>query len=363
MNFQLKAASLIYSVIIFLSLVTCFFSKADLYADKQVISKVFEGQAYYPQSEPFHEGFLQVSDGHTLYYAEFGNPDGVPVVTLHGGPGSQCYSSWTAFFDPEYYRIIMFDQRGAGRSTPFASMQSNTPQHTLEDIEQLRKHLDIEKWVLFGGSCGSFLAILYGEEYPQNCLGFVLRGIFLGREHDYTHLFYGMRNTHPEAWDTMVQTIPENERGDLIGAFHKRVMDPDPEVHLTAARAFMRFDLLCATLLPNSKKIDEVDTNYRSTLGIGRAYIHYSANGFFVRENQLLEELHKISHLPAILIQGRYDVICPPAGAFDLYQQWENCELWYVSDAGHAISEPGISQSLRQALDQMKGILKETSPK
>jgi proline iminopeptidase len=330
-------------------------SSADLCATHQLVNKLYKEQNLYPQIEPFNEGFLQVSDGHSIYFAEFGNPQGIPVITLHGGPGSQCFASWTNLFNTDLYHVIMFDQRGAGRSVPFASMENNSPHYSIQDIEQLRHHLGVDKWILFGGSCGSFLALLYGEKYPENCLGFVLRGIYLGRECDSQHLIYGMRQTHPEAWHEMVQIIPMDEQHDLISALHRRVMDPDPEVHLEAARAFMRYDTICATLIPNTKRIDQVDTDIVSTLGIGRAYIHYAANGFFIEENQILNDLHKISHLPAIIVQGRYDVICPPQGAFELYQNWPQAELWYVSDAGHATNEFGISQGLKDAMDRMVG--------
>jgi len=323
----------------------------DLSATHQVVSKLYGEPSLYPQTKPYNEGHLKVSEDHSIYFAEFGNPNGIPVVTSHGGPGSQCYATWTTFFDPAIYHVVMFDQRGAGRSVPFASMENNTPQLGLEDIEQLRNHLKIDKWVLFGGSYGSFLSILYGETHPENCLGFVLRGIFLCRELDYKHLFYGMKASYPEAWQEMVEIIPESERHDLITAFHKRVMDPDPVIHMQATRAFMRFDTLCAHLVPTKEHLDKVNTDIISTLGVGRAFIHYAANAFFVEENQLLNNLSRIAHLPAIIVQGRYDVICPPQGAYDLYQQWPRSELWYISNAGHASSEPGTSQGLREAMD------------
>lgn len=332
---------------LFLALLTI----CSLDAAHQVVSKTYSEVDLYPETKPYNEGYLKVSGDHAIYFAEFGNPDGMPVVTLHGGPGSQCYESWTKVFNPELYHVVMFDQRGAGRSVPFASMENNTPQLAIEDMEQLRSHLGIDKWIVFGGSYGSFLSILYGETHPENCLGFVLRGIFLCREHDYKHLFYGMGAAFPEVWQEMVEILPESERDDLITAFHKRVMDPDPAIHMQAAIAFMRFDTYCAHLLPHEQDIAEVDTDIISTLGIGRAFIHYAANAFFVEENQLLNNLSRMAHLPAIIVQGRYDVICPPQGAFDLYQQWPRSELWFISDAGHSSSEPGTAQGLREAMD------------
>lgn len=335
------------------NLIAILFMSMNSLISHEIVNKLYASQDLYPQTKPFNEGHLQVSGGHSIYFAEFGNPEGIPVVTLHGGPGSQCYESWSSLFNPDVYHVIMFDQRGSGRSIPFASMENNTPQHSLQDIEELRHHLNVDKWVVFGGSYGSFLALIYGETHPENCLGFVLRGIFLGQEKDYKHLFYGMKATYPEAWDDMVSIIPECERHDLITAFHKRVMDPDPAVHLQAAIAFIRFDAICANLIPDQAEIAGVDTDIIGTLGIGRAFIHYAANAFFVEENQLLNNLSKITHLPAIIVQGRYDVICPPQGAYDLHKRWPGSKLWFISNAGHSQGEPGISQGLREAMEQM----------
>lgn len=325
-----------------------------LHSVHQIINKMYQEQSLYSSTQPYNEGYLQVSEQHSIYFAEFGNPEGVDVVTIHGGPGSQCYSYWTSFFDPSVYHVVMFDQRGAGRSIPFAEMDENTPQNSVEDMEKLRNYLGVDRWIVFGGSYGSFLSLLYGEAYPENCLGFVLRGVWLCSEKEYKHLLYGMKANYPEVWDEMVADIPEDEREDLINAFHRRVMDPDPDVHLPAARAFMRFDIRCATLLPNLGSLQKVETNVISTLGIARAFIHYAANAFFVEEKQILNHISRIAHLPAIIVHGRYDVICPPQNAYDLYRQWPNSELWYISDAGHAASETGISQALREAMDQMK---------
>lgn len=325
--------------------------------DSHITSKIYQDISLYPEIEPFHEGYLQVSDLHSIYYAQFGNPEGVPVVTSHGGPGSQCYPSWTSFFDPEFYHIIMFDQRGAGRSKPFAEMCDNSPQHSIADMEKLRNHLSIDKWVLFGGSYGSFLSILYGETHPERCLGFILRGIFLGRQNDYEHLFYGMKAHYPEEWERMICLLPEEEKSDILTSLFKRVMDPDPNIHLAAARAFMRFDTYCAHLVTDDDTIEKVYQDDTGTLGIGRAFIYYSAHRFFVEENQILQNLSSISHLPLIIVQGRYDLICPPMVAYELYKHWPKSDLWFVSDAGHSSKEVGISQALKEACDNMKSQL------
>lgn len=337
-----------------IALFSLLMANSAIYGAHEVVSKKYSDFTFYEEIAPFNEGFLKVSDLHTIYYAEFGNPKGMPIVIVHGGPGGQCYETWVRMFDPEFYRIVMYDQRGGGRSTPFAEMEENTSQISVDDMENLRKKLLIDKWVLFGGSYGSFLSLLYGEMHPENCSGFILRGICLGREKDYKHLFYGMKQFYPEAFEEMIKDVPEQDRSDLISYFHKQVMNPDPVIHIAAAKAFMKFDTYCAYLVPTMQQIQEVDDDLICTLGVGKAFIHYAANGFFVENNQILNDLHKIAHLPAIIIQGRYDIICPPEGAYELYSDWKNAELWFISDAGHATVEPGISQGLREATDVLK---------
>lgn len=320
-------------------------------------TKFLDNTVLYPASDPYDEGYLQVSNIHSIYYAQFGNPEGLPVLVVHGGPGGGCFPSWSSFFDPSFYRVIMFDQRGAYRSKPPADMRENTPQLLVEDMETIRKHLGINQWVLFGGSWGSALSILYGETHPDRALGFILRGIFLARKMDYEHLFYGMRNTFPEAWDEMLETIPPEERGDLIQALHKRVMNPDPNIHMPVAHAFMRYDTICGTLLPNDSLVQEQADDNLSTICVGRAFVHYSANNFFLTENQLLENLNRISHLPAILVHGRYDTICLPQSAYELYKKWPGSQLWWIPDAGHFSLEPSIGRGLKEAMDSMKIII------
>lgn len=320
----------------------------------EIFIKNFESLDLYQVLEPYEAGYLPVSELHQIYYAQFGNPNGVPVLVVHGGPGAGFSDDYSCFFDLSHYRVIMFDQRGAMRSIPFAEMEDNTPQRSVEDMEALRKHCGVDKWILFGGSWGSALSLLYGETHPEHVLGFILRGIFLGREHEYKHLFYGMGKTFPEAWNEMVQHLPEEEREDLISAFHKRVMNADPYVHLPAAHAFMRFDTICGSLLPDPRAVEDQGRDDDSSLSIGRAFIHYSYNHFFLAENQLLKDLPKITHLPAILVHGRYDMICLPQNAYDLYERWNNAQLWFISDAGHFASEPSTAQGLREATDAFK---------
>ena len=239
-------------------------------AEHQIVNKTYQEDAsLYPVTASYEEGYLKVSDLHSIYYAQFGNPHGIPVVTIHGGPGCSCFESWTSFFDPSVYRVIMFDQRGAGRSIPSAEMQENSPHYAVKDIEQLRKFLGVDKWIVFGGSYGSTLAVLYGETHPESTLGFVLRGITMSTKEEYEHLFYGMRSTYPEAWEDMVSIFSAEERENLIDSFEKRIMDPDPTIHLPAARAFMYFDTICAKLCIDENALKQVLVDDTQTLAIG----------------------------------------------------------------------------------------------
>jgi proline iminopeptidase len=313
--------------------------------------KTFDKPVYSTQKAR-EEGFLQVSDLHSIFYGVYGNPSGIPVVILHGGPGGGCSDIMAESFDLTKWNVIMFDQRGAMRSEPFGCMDENTPQHSIKDIEALRTHLGIKQWIVFGGSWGSSLALLYGQAHPDRCLGFILRGVMLVREADYLHLFYDMGKIFPESYQSMINHIPEEERGDLLSAYHRRVFDSDPEVQLSAARAFMRFDAICATLLPNPTLVEGMLKNDKLVLGVMKTYCHYAKNGFFIEENQILSNMHKIAHLPAILVHGRYDAICLPENAYSLYQHWPNSMLWMIPDGGHHSSaNPSVAKALVAATD------------
>lgn len=305
----------------------------------------------YPINKARETGLLKVSELHTLFYETFGNPDGIPVVVLHGGPGAGCSATMTQFFDLNRWNVVMFDQRGAMRSEPFGCMEENTPQHSINDIEALRTHLKINQWVVFGGSWGSTLALLYGQEHPKHCLGFVLRGVFLARKQDYLHLFYGMGKIFPEAYEPVVNHIPEEERHDLVSAYYDRVIDPNPEVHLPAARIFMKYDTLCSTHLPNPQFVEKTMQNDKLMLSVTRAFCYYAKNHFFLKPNQILSNMKKIEHLPAIIINGRWDAICPPEMAHLLYKSWKNSKLWMVTDGGHTASDPSIAAALATATD------------
>jgi len=308
----------------------------------------------FPPILPYAENHLKVSHIHSLWYAQYGNPTGVPVIVLHGGPGMGCGSNDMRYFDPTYYRIILFDQRGAHRSIPFGEVRENSSQHLISDIEALRQHLHIPKWLVFGGSWGSTLALLYGEAHPEYCLGFVLRGIFLGRKSEYQQFWYGMRDTYPESWDELQKFLPVHERKDLIHSYYKRLMNNDPQVHLPAARALMKYDLTASFLRHQPEIIEKVLQNDILTLGTARMLAYYGEHHFFLNHNQILNNLFKIQHLPAYMVHGRYDTLCRAKTAYELHQKWPGSHLTLVQDAGHAALEPGIAQALVAATEKIK---------
>ncbi|MDF3034107.1 MAG: proline iminopeptidase [Alphaproteobacteria bacterium] len=307
----------------------------------------------FPKIKPYKEGHLKVSKVHQIWYGEYGNPQGLPVVVVHGGPGAGCSPQDMRFFDPTFYRIILFDQRASGRSAPLGEMEGNTPQDSIQDMEKLREHLCIEKWLLFGGSWGTALSIAYGEAHSVRCLGFILRGIFLGRQADYEQVWYGMRDIYPEVWQEFVEFLPPHERANLIAAYYRRFMDSDPAINMSAARAFLKYDMLCATLI-NQGSVANILQNDAFVLAVSRTFTHYSMNKFFLEPNQLLDNLKEIAHLPAIIVHGRYDVICRAKTAFELHNHWPKSKLVFVQDAGHASSEPGIAKELVAATEEMK---------
>lgn len=311
----------------------------------------------YPQGNMFDEGYLQVSKMHRIYYAQFGNPKGVPALYLHGGPMAGNSSKSTQYFDPEYYRIIMFDQRGAGKSEPQGVITDNTTQDLIEDIAKLKAHLKIDQWLVTGGSWGSALAMAYGQAYPDHVKGFILRGIFDGSKQARMHLIYGMGQTYPQAYHEFVSFLPKHERDDLLNSYYQRVMDNDPKIHMPAAKAFVKYDTICGMLNPTKEAIDESLADDGFVLAISRGFLHYSVNGFFMQEKQIIHNMHKIAHLPAIIVHGQHDTICPAQNAFEVYQAWPKSSLLFVQDAGHFSTEPGISFGLAAASDAFKKTL------
>lgn len=307
--------------------------------------------ALYPIEKPREEGYLKVSEIHKVFYATYGNPNGIPVVILHGGPGGGCSDVMSCFFDLARWNVVMFDQRGAIRSEPFACMEENSPEHSIADIEVLRKHLGIEKWAVFGGSWGSALALLYGQQHPEHCMGFILRGVFLARQQDYLHVFYEVGKVFPEAYEPFLEYIPEEEQADLLSAYYKRIMDPDPQVHMEAARTFIRFATTCSTHLPNPEGVEKTIQNDKLILSMAKAFLHYSINDFFLKPNQILSQMDKVADLPAIIIHGRWDAMDPPEEAYSLHKSWTNSTLWMIPEGGHSAFDPAVAKALVEATD------------
>lgn len=296
-------------------------------------------------------GRLQVSALHEIYWEESGNPDGVPVVFVHGGPGGGCSDWQRQFFDPQRFRIVLFDQRGCGRSTPHAELTDNTTWHLVADMEALRTLLGIDKWMVFGGSWGSTLALAYAETHPDRCLALVLRGIFLLR-HKELQWFYqeGASWLFPDAWEPYLDHIPRAERGDLIGAYHRRLTHSDRAVQLAAARAWSIWEGMTSRLIPDTDLVSHYGED-EFALAFARIECHYFVNKAWMRDGQLLEDVDKIRHIPTVIVQGRYDVVCPLRSAWDLHRAWPEAKLAIVADAGHAAIEPGIVDQLIRGVE------------
>ena len=307
----------------------------------------------YPPIEPFDSGMLELDGIHRMYWEQSGNPDGVPAVFLHGGPGAGATPAHRRFFDPTYYRIVVYDQRGAGRSAPTGEINANTTAYLIADIERLRNHLEIEKWLIFGGSWGSTLALAYGQEHPSNCLGFILRGIFLGRARELDWFLYGLRTVFPEAWRKFVEPLTEAERGDILHSFHRRLMDPDKSVHVPAARAWSGYEGACSTLLPSPETVAAFSGASMAS-ALARIETHYFVNDLFMSDNGLIENIDRIRHLPSTIVQGRYDMVCPVVTADELHAAWPEADYVIVPDAGHSAMEPGIRSALIRATERFK---------
>ena len=315
----------------------------------------------YNEIEPYAQGYMAAGGLHRIYWEQCGNPQGQPVLFLHGGPGAGCSPSHRRFFDPQFYRIVLFDQRGCGRSTPFAEIRQNSTLELIADIEKLRLTLGIEQWLVFGGSWGSTLALAYGQAYPERCLGFVLRGVFFGTRREVAWFLHGTVNFYPEAWHEFVQPIPEAERGDLLGAFGRRLFDPNPAIHLPAARAWSRFEGGAIHLLPPARSATDAynnpDENDSFALGLARLEAHFFLNDALLQQETLLAGVTKIMHLPAVIVQGRYDMVCPPLSAYQLALAWPKADYRIIPDAGHSALEPGIRAALIEATNSFRKIL------
>jgi proline iminopeptidase len=296
---------------------------------------------------------LRLDALHSMYWEQSGNPQGVPVVFLHGGPGAGSVPSHRRFFDPEVYRIVVYDQRGAGKSTLLGELTDNTTPHLIEDIETLRAHLNVERWLVFGGSWGSTLALAYGETHPASCLGFILRGVFLCRKSEIDWFLYGLKNLFPEAWEKFSGYLPVEERVDLLGNYYRRLIHPDPRVHMPAARSWSVYEGSCSNLLPNADTVAYFASDVVAR-GLARIEAHYFNHNIFLPENALLVNVGKIRHLPGIVVQGRYDAVCPIVSAHDLKQRWPELDYTIIPDAGHSAWEPGISSALVGATEKFK---------
>jgi proline iminopeptidase len=307
----------------------------------------------YPLIPPYREDYLQVSDLHTIHFEESGNPQGKPILLLHGGPGGGSSPFYRQYFHPDKWRLIMFDQRGCGQSKPHAELRENTTWDLVNDIEKLRKHLGIEKWVVFGGSWGSTLSLAYSQTHPSHCTGLILRGIFMLRQKELSWFYQeGASYIFPDAWDEYLKPIPITERGDMITAYYKRLINPDLQIQLEAARAWSIWEASTSKLLLDPTLIQKF-SNDEFAAAFARIECHYFINrGFFATDNQLLANVDSIRHIPTVIVQGRYDVVCPMVSAWELHQTWPEAEFIVVPDAGHSMSEPGIRTALIDATDR-----------
>jgi len=309
----------------------------------------------YPEIEPFDSGTLEVSDIHSVYYERVGNPDGIPVVFLHGGPGGGLIPMYRQFFDPSAYHIVLFDQRGSGKSTPHAELRENTTWDLISDIEKLREKFGIDKWFVFGGSWGSTLSLAYGIDHPSRCLGLVLRGIFLTRRRELDWFYqYGASEIFADFWERFRDEIPEDEQDNFMTAYYKRLTSDDEDTRLSAARAWSVWEGSTSKLYPDKDLMDHWEGAHEA-LSLARIECHYFMNNsFFPSENYLIENVDKIRHIPTVIVQGRYDVVCPMASAWELHNAFPEAEFVLVPDAGHSVSEPGITSALVEAMDRFK---------
>ncbi len=314
---------------------------------------------YYPKIEPYASGFIDVSELHTMYYEECGNKNGKPIVFLHGGPGGGIIPKIRQFFDPEFYRIILFDQRGCGKSTPHAELIDNTTWHLVSDIEQLREHLGIDKWTVFGGSWGSTLALTYAISHPNRVQALILRGIFLCRPHEIEWFYQkGASYIYPDYWEDYLRVIPASEQHDMVSAYYKRLTSPIAETRLEAAKAWSKWEAATSKLLYSTENVEEFD-NPELALAFARIECHYFINKiFFDNPDFILENIREIRHIPTVIVQGRYDMVCPMTSAWDLHKAFPEAKLVIVPDAGHSAMEDGIAAELISATNVFKDVWK-----
>jgi proline iminopeptidase len=312
----------------------------------------------YPEIKPTATHALRVDNIHTLYVEESGNVDGIPVLFVHGGPGSGCDPKNRCFFDPERYRIVLFDQRGAGRSTPHAGLENNHTGALIADMEAIREFLQIDRWLLFGGSWGSTLSLLYAQQHPGRVLGMILRGIFLGRRRDIHWLYQeGASRLFPDYWEDFLRPVQPQERHSLVDAYYKLLTGDNELARMGAAKAWSGWEARCATLRPNLEVYEHL-VDPHVALAMARIECHFFINDCFVRENQIMEEVAALQDIPGIIVHGRYDMVCTLDNAFDLHRRWPQSELHIIRDAGHVASEPGITDALVRATRRMSDRLR-----
>ncbi|EEB86159.1 prolyl aminopeptidase [Roseobacter sp. GAI101] len=309
-------------------------------------------QYLYPPVDPFDQRMMDVGDGHTVYFEQCGNPKGIPVIVLHGGPGGGCSPSMRRYFDPEKYHVILFDQRGCGRSKPFASVTNNTTWDLVADIERIREALGISQWIAFGGSWGATLALIYAQTHPDRVRNIVLRGVFMMTQTELDWFYGGGAGRFwPDLWARFTDLIPQQEHGDLIAAYHRRLFSGDMQTEIKYGKAWAAWENALASI-HSSGGMHEGPGEYSRTFS--RLENHYFTNaGFLEFDGQILANVPRIAHIPGVIVQGRYDMICPPTSAYHLAQAWPNAELKMVRNAGHALSEPGISAELVRAMDRI----------
>jgi proline iminopeptidase len=319
----------------------------------QIRIKVFPMRDFYPAIEPYDTRRIQVSDLHNLYVEQCGNPAGVPIVFLHGGPGGGCEAKNRRFFDPARYRIVLFDQRGAGRSKPHAELTDNNTRALVADIEIIREELGIDRWAVFGGSWGSTLALAYAQTHPDRVLGLIVRGIFLCRRKDLEWFYQsGASYVFPDYFEEFEALIPEAERGELMHAYYRRLTGADIDEQRRAARAWSLWEGRCSTLLPDAELIDFF-TSPDIALAVSRIECHYFVNDAFLEPDQLLKNAHRLADIPGTIIQGRYDMVCPADGAWQLHRAWPQAAFQFAADSGHASSQPRTLSALIEATDAL----------
>lgn len=313
----------------------------------------------YPEIKPYATHRLAVASPHQIYVEECGNPEGLPVVFVHGGPGAGCEPYHRRFFDPNVYRIVLFDQRGCGRSTPHAELAGNTTQALVADMETIRQHLKIERWVVFGGSWGSTLGLVYAQNHPERVQGLILRGIFLCRPHEIEWFYQqGASRIFPDYWEDYLRPIPEAERGDMVRAYYKRLTGDDEVARMAAAKAWSVWEGRAATLRPSKSVIDHF-ANPSTALSLARIECHYFMNDSFLESDQILRDAKRLADIPGIIVHGRYDVVCPVENAWSLHRVWPQAQLNIIPDAGHSASEPGITDALVKATMMMANSLQQ----